>query len=204
MNIVECLYQYDRKFNATALSRYFNTATKADISKKQRRDIMQENGVDVEYSLKGLYSKASDVPKEEKGEVLQVAKDAKRAGIATVERGIVDVLNRPLNRAKEVGATIIQKLSDGIRRINPKRMLAGAKKATLLLPPVRNKQKQQEYDKRVNKEYLQSLDKKFDKELRKQKNSEFIKEIKAEVNEQIAQKLAKQNVEEKPEKEETR
>ncbi len=171
MNVLQVLRAYDKEYKTTKTSEYVESLSSLGKNKKERLQEMEDNEIDIVYNLRGLYDKhqveydkyESNFEKEEIKELLEIANNANKKGIATVEKGIkVSLL--------ELRDKIISKISK-IKLPTAKKLLA--------LPQTNNqKKKQEEYDKLVNKEYMQSLDKKYEQELRKEKNKEFIEKLK--------------------------
>ncbi len=171
MNVLQVLRAYDKEYKTTKTSEYVESLSTLGKNKKERLQEMEDNEIDIVYNLKGLYDKhqveydkyESNFEKEEIKELLEIANNANKKGIATVEKGVkVSLL--------ELRDKIISKISK-IKLPTAKKLLA--------LPQTNNqKKKQEEYDKLVNKEYMQSLDKKYEQELRKEKNKEFIEKLK--------------------------
>ena len=171
MNVLQVLRAYDKEYKTTKTSEYVESLSSLGKNKKERLQEMEDNEIDIVYNLKGLYDKhqveydkyESNFEKEEIKELLEIANNANKKGIATVEKGVkVSLL--------ELRDKIISKISK-IKLPTAKKLLA--------LPQTNNqKKKQEEYDKLVNKEYMQSLDKKYEQELRKEKNKEFIEKLK--------------------------
>lgn len=171
MNVLQVLRAYDKEYKTTKTSEYVELLSTLGKNEKERLQEMEDNEIDIVYNLKGLYDKhqveydkyESNFEKEEIKELLEIANNANKKGIATVEKGVkVSLL--------ELRDKIISKISK-IKLPTAKKLLA--------LPQTNNqKKKQEEYDKLVNKEYMQSLDKKYEQELRKEKNKEFIEKLK--------------------------
>jgi len=171
MNVLQVLRAYDKEYKTTKTSEYVELLSTLGKNEKERLQEMEDNEIDIVYNLKGLYDKhqveydkyESNFKKEEIKELLEIANNANKKGIATVEKGVkVSLL--------ELRDKIISKISK-IKLPTTKKLLA--------LPQTNNqKKKQEEYDKLVNKEYMQSLDKKYEQELRKEKNKEFIEKLK--------------------------
>lgn len=171
MNVLQVLRVYDKEYKTTKTSEYVESLSTLGKNEKERLQEMEDNEIDIVYNLKGLYDKhqveydkyESNFKKEEIKELLEIANNANKKGIATVEKGVkVSLL--------ELRDKIISKISK-IKLPTAKKLLA--------LPQTNNqKKKQEEYDKLVNKEYMQSLDKKYEQELRKEKNKEFIEKLK--------------------------
>lgn len=173
-NILQLLLEYDKEYKTTKSSEYVQMLSSLGKNKQERQQEMQKNEIDIEYNLKGLYDKEEvelyeyedNFEKEERQELLEIANNAKKKGIAKVKKGIkVSLL--------ELKDKILSRIS--------KIKLPTAKK-TLSLPQtkkqkLREEVKQQEYDKLTNKEYMQSLDKQFEEELRKEKNRQFIEKV---------------------------
>lgn len=171
MNVLQVLRAYDKEYKTTKTSEYVELLSTLGKNEKERLQEMEDNEIDIVYNLKGLYDKhqveydkyESNFEKEEIKELLEIANNANKKGIATVEKGVkVSLL--------ELRDKIISKISK-IKLPTAKKLLA--------LPQTNNqKKKQEEYDKLVKKEYMQSLDKKYEQELRKEKNKEFIEKLK--------------------------
>lgn len=173
-NILQLLLDYDKEYKTTKSSEYVQMLSSFGKSKIERQQEMQENEIDINYNLKGLYDKEEvefdeyedKFEKEERQEILEIANNAKDKGTAKVKKGIkvslLELKDKILSRISKV------KLPTSKKKLS----LPQTKKQKL-----REEVKQQEYDKLANKEYMQSLDKQFEEELRKEKNRQFIEKV---------------------------
>ena len=160
MNILSLLLQYDEQYNTKKASEYYEKATTIGKSKQDRKNEMEEMQIDIEYNLKGLYSK-DQFSEEERKEILSIANNAKRKGIAMVKKGAKVSLNELKDKI--------------IETITKKAKLLTTKKSLNLPKSEYEEHKEEEYDKLTNSEYLKSIDKDFDKELKKEKFKKAIK-----------------------------
>lgn len=175
MNILQLLLDYDKEYKTTKSSEYIQMVSSFGKNKKERQQEMQENEIDIEYNLRGLYDKhevdlykyEKNFEKDEIQELLENANNAGNKGIAKVKKGlkvkIFELRDKVFSKLSEVKLPTIKK--------------------TLSLPQTQKQKlieerKQQEYDKLTNKEYMQSLDKEFEKRLNKEKNKQFVEKLK--------------------------
>ena len=156
INVLQVLMAYDKQYKTTKATEYVNMLSTNGKSKKQRQAEMQESQIDIEYNLKGLYNKykigfnkyEDEFSKEEKEELLSIANNASKKGIATVKKGL-----------KVNFMEIISKIT---RKANN---LLATKKVKKL--PVLTQEEEQELDDRVNKDYWKSINpKKYEKALK--------------------------------------
>lgn len=156
INVLQVLMAYDKQYKTTKATEYVDMLSTNGKSKKQRQAEMQESQIDIEYNLKGLYNKykigfneyEDEFSKEEKEELLSIANNASKKGIATVKKGL-----------KVSFMEIISKIT---RKANN---LLATKKVKKL--PVLTQEEEQELDDRVNKDYWKSINpKKYEKALK--------------------------------------
>jgi len=191
MYVLQVIYEYDKEL----AKQYYMNLSGIGKNKEQRINEMKEMGIELEYDLKGLYSQKDkldeyELSKEERKEILDTANNAKKKGLATVKKGFVTAIREKIELVTD--------------KLNPKKLLGNGRK-TRLLPTSkkeqqRQEQKQEEYDKLVNKDYMESLDGEFDKALKQTKREAPFKNIKAKVDERKAMKDAGKKSQGKTEK----
>ncbi len=135
MNVLQVLRAYDKEYKTNKTSEYVESLSTLGKNKKERLQEMEDNEIDIVYNLKGLYDKhqveydkyESNFKKEEIKELLEIANNANKKGIATVEKGVkVSLL--------ELRDKIISKISK-IKLPTAKKLLA--------LPQANNQKKKQ-------------------------------------------------------------
>lgn len=171
VNILEILSQYDKENGTSKLNEYFENMTELGKNKKERKQQMEDSKIEIEYNLKGLYDKipGEEYEKmdnlftlEERMQLLNIANNAKSKGIATVKKGIKVAIRETLDKIVE--------------KVKTNKLLGETKK--LKLPEsIREKKKNEKYDKLVNKEYMKSLDEDFERELKQEKRKQFEEKI---------------------------
>ena len=135
MNVLQVLRAYDKEYKTNKTSEYVESLSTLGKNEKERLQEMEDNEIDIVYNLKGLYDKhqveydkyESNFKKEEIKELLEIANNANKKGIATVEKGVkVSLL--------ELRDKIISKISK-IKLPTTKKLLA--------LPQANNQKKKQ-------------------------------------------------------------
>ena len=100
VNIYQLLLKYDEKYKTSKATEYIDMLSVQGKNKEQRQNDMKEHQIKIKYNLKGLYDKHEeelneyefDFSKEERKELLNVANNAKKKGIATVNKGVKTTL----------------------------------------------------------------------------------------------------------------
>lgn len=117
-NILQLLQEYDEKYNTSKADEYINMMTEIGKSKKDRQQEMQEKEIDIEYNLNGLYNKYGDkFSKEEIEELLSIANNASKKGIAKVKKGFVTTLMELCGRIISFGSGKIKQLAENSKKI---------------------------------------------------------------------------------------
>ena len=125
INVLEVLRMYDRQFGTNKANEYYKMMTEIGKSPKDRENEMEESQIDIEYNLKGLFdkNKKSKQPKidvTDRTELLSIANNAKKKGIATVKKGFkvsaFEMRDNILRKIKAIplpGSKKVERLSDG-------------------------------------------------------------------------------------------
>lgn len=80
------------KYNSKKAAEYYKLATTRGKSKEERKEEFEDKQISIKYNLKGLYDQVSEMEdkftQEQREEILNIANNAKRKGIATVNKGL--------------------------------------------------------------------------------------------------------------------
>ena len=172
INVLEVLRKYDRQFGTNKANEYYKMMIEIGKSPKDRENEMEESQIDIEYNLKGLFdkNKKSKQPKidvADRTELLSIANNAKKKGIATVKKGFKV-------SAFEMRDNIVRKI-----KAIP---LLGSKKVERLSAG-KEKHKTNSLDDRVNADYWKSIDPKdYKKALRSSQRGERMEQYKQKVD----------------------
>ena len=172
INVLEVLRKYDRQFGTNKANEYYKMMIEIGKSPKDRENEMEESQIDIEYNLKGLFdkNKKSKQPKidvADRTELLSIANNAKKKGIATVKKGFKV-------SAFEMRDNIVRKI-----KAIP---LPGSKKVERLSAG-KEKHKTNSLDDRVNADYWKSIDPKdYKKALRSSQRGERMEQYKQKVD----------------------
>ena len=149
-NVLRILMSYDHKYGTKKSKEYFEMMTTIGKNKEERQEEMIESEIEISYNLKGLFDKNLDdleenedkFTDEEKQEILAIANNAKKKGIATVKKGAkVTIMEKIFEIANRIKANRIQKIGTGLEVSQSKEQY-----------------KESEYNKQVNKDYMKTLE----------------------------------------------
>ena len=80
------------KYNSKKAAEYYKLATTRGKSKEERKGEFEDKQISIKYNLKGLYDQVNEIEdkftQEQREEILNIANNAKRKGIATVNKGL--------------------------------------------------------------------------------------------------------------------
>lgn len=80
------------KYNSKKAAEYYKLATTRGKSKEERKGEFENKQISIKYNLKGLYDQVNEMEdkftQEQREEILNIANNAKRKGIATVNKGL--------------------------------------------------------------------------------------------------------------------
>ena len=180
INVLEVLRKYDRQFGTNKANEYYKMMIEIGKSPKDRENEMEESQIDIEYNLKGLFdkNKKSKQPKidvADRTELLSIANNAKKKGIATVKKGFkvcaFEMRDNILRKIKSIplpGSKKVERLSDG-----------------------KEKHKTNSLDDRVNADYWKSIDPKdYKKALRSSQRGEKMEQYRQTVDYKEAMRRA--------------
>ena len=180
INVLEVLRKYDRQFGTNKANEYYKMMIEIGKSPKDRENEMEESQIDIEYNLKGLFdkNKKTKQPKidvADRTELLSIANNAKKKGIATVKKGFkvcaFEMRDNILRKIKSIplpGSKKVERLSDG-----------------------KEKHKTNSLDDRVNADYWKSIDPKdYKKALRSSQRGEKMEQYRQTVDYKEAMRRA--------------
>ena len=187
MNVLQVLFKFDKENNSTKRFQYYNVITKQTKSKREIKeetkrgklefevedDIadnvienMKKNKIEIIYDMRGLYKKDKDninnFSQYERYDLLKIANDAKKFGIAKVKKGFRVAMMEKIDR-------IINSFSN-IKRLNP--------------PAKENR-----FEGTTNPDRLEKMEKAYNRELLKHDIENRIKQLK--VNKDVKDNLDK-------------
>ncbi len=160
-NVLRILMSYDHKYGTKKSKEYFEMMTTIGKNKEERQEEMIESEIEISYNLKGLFDKNSDdleknedkFTDEEKQEILAIANNAKKKGIATVKKGAkVTIMEKIFKIANRIKANKIEKIGTGLEVSQSKEQY-----------------KESEYNKLVNKDYMKTLESRYKRAVRNPK-----------------------------------
>lgn len=190
VNVLQLLMAYDRQYKTTKATEYVEMLSTNGKSKKERQTEMQESQIDIEYNLKGLYNKykigfneyEDEFSKEEKEELLSIANNANKKGIATVKKGLKVSFMEIINKIKSKANNLL--VSRKIEKF-----------------PILTQEEEQELDDRVNKDYWKSINpKKYEKALKQAQSkhtsrNKFVDQLSIEAKMQEREEKRERNIE---------
>ena len=108
INVLQYLCLYDQEHNTKKANAYIKIV-KNGISYMDRVEQLENNKIYIHYNLRGIYDKG--FPKEDRQRMLEMANNAKKLGIATVDKGLKVHMGELLDKTGKMLERVKDKLS---------------------------------------------------------------------------------------------